>query len=363
MTNSRDVRSSNIELLRILSMMLIIATHLCNHYIDVPGSIWPYTYGVIFIQLVKSITYIAVNMYVIISAYFLCTSSFKTKRIVFTWLEVLFYSLLLGIPYFLDGNTNLHNVLTIFFPIFMSEYWFATVYIGLLILSPFINLSIKAMTEKQMRVLCIVLLMLFSIIPSFIGPISRWVSFGGSCGLVWFIVLYYCSAYIRLYIPKEKICSNKYKYLVIGIILASFAAIARFIIAFITAKIFGRAIGAGYFYGNNVIFNVIATYMIFAFFSSIKFHNASICNVINILAKSSFGVYLIHESPIARKYLEIIVPEFYDLTSLLLPLQFLLIVLAIWGICTLIDFVRQILFKPLNNINYFPKLDQFVNSI
>lgn len=78
--NSNKVRCSNIELLRIISMMLIVATHLCNHYMDMDGSLWPFPPGFIFLQSVKSVTYIAVNMYVLISAYFLCTSRFNPNR-------------------------------------------------------------------------------------------------------------------------------------------------------------------------------------------------------------------------------------------------------------------------------------------
>ena len=157
------MRKSNIELLRIISMMLIVSTHLCNHYMDVPGSVWPFPDGFVFMQTMKSVTYIAVNMYVLISAYFLCTSPFMSKRVLMTWAEVLFYSLVLGIPNILQGGMSIKGMATVFFPVLMSEYWFATVFIGMLALSPFLNMCIKALNERSHRYLCIVMLPLFFI--------------------------------------------------------------------------------------------------------------------------------------------------------------------------------------------------------
>lgn len=271
--NSNKVRCSNIELLRIISMMLIVATHLCNHYMDMDGSLWPFPPGFIFLQSVKSVTYIAVNMYVLISAYFLCISRFKSKRIIMIWLEVLFYSLLIGIPHIVNGGVGFTKIVTVFFPVLMSEYWFATVFIGLLVLSPFINITIRSMSQKALLLNCCVLLFLTSVVPTVIGPFSSWVAYGGSCGLLWFITLYYCGSYIRLFVSKELIILYKSKILVYGLVFMMFAAIARFVIAFTTAHLLGHAVGAGFFYGNNVIFNVVGTLLIFMYFTIIKIEN------------------------------------------------------------------------------------------
>lgn len=209
-------RCANIELLRIVSMMLIIASHLCNHYMEMDGSLWPFPSGFLFLQSIKSITYIAVNMYVLISAYFLCESTFKSKRIIMIWLEVLFYSLIIGIPHIINGGVDFSRKITVFLPILMSEYWFATVFIGLLLVSPFINISIRSMNQETLLINCFVLLSLTSIVPTFIGPFSRWVAYGGSCGLLWFITLYYCASYVRLYVKEDFLLSNKKKLLFCG---------------------------------------------------------------------------------------------------------------------------------------------------
>ena len=361
--NSNKVRCSNIELLRIISMMLIVATHLCNHYMDMDGSLWSFPPGFIFLQSVKSVTYIAVNMYVLISAYFLCTSRFKSKRIIMIWLEVLFYSLLIGIPHIVNGGVSFTKIVAVFFPVLMSEYWFATVFIGLLVLSPFINITIRSMSQKALLLNCCVLLFLTSVVPTVIGPFSSWVAYGGSCGLLWFITLYYCGSYIRLFVSKELIILYKSKILVYGLVFVMFAAIARFVIAFTTAHLLGHAVGAGFFYGNNVLFNVAGTILIFLYFLNIRIENALLCSIINSIAKSSFAVYLIHENPFVRIYLEEIIPHYYNFASVLFPIQFMSIMLSIWLLCTIVDYGRRYIFLPLANINVLAKYDNFINNM
>lgn len=360
--NSKKVRCSNIELLRIISMMLIVATHLCNHYMDMDGSLWPFPPGFIFLQSVKSVTYIAVNMYVLISAYFLCTSRFKSKRIIMIWLEVLFYSLLIGVPHIVNGGVSFTKIVTVFFPVLMSEYWFATVFIGLLVLSPFINITIRSMSQKALLLNCCVLLFLTSVVPTVIGPFSSWVAYGGSCGLLWFITLYYCGSYIRLFVSKELIILYKSKILVYGLVFMMFAAIARFVIAFTTAHLLGHAVGAGFFYGNNVIFNVVGTLLVFMYFTVVKIENNTLIKVVNSLAKSSFAVYLIHENPFIRPYLEQYIPNYYDFSSVWFPLQFISIMTFIWIVCTFIDYGRRCIFQFFEKMPMHTRMDDVINK-
>lgn len=356
-------RSSNIELLRIISMMLIIATHLFGHHIDMVGSEYPFPRGYVFYWVVKSITYIAVNMYVLISAYFLCQSEFKIKRIFLLWLEVLFYSIIIGLPSALTSSIKEGGAfITIFFPILFNEYWFATVFMGMLVLSPFINMTLRAFTEKTLRYFCLILLLLFSVIPSFIGPFSRWLSYGGSCGILWFVVLYYIAAYIRMYVDLEVLQKKKITLLIFGLFFSVFAALSRFVIVLGSYHLIGHAVGGGFFYGNNIIFNVIGTITIFLFFLLIKINNIHVSLVINALAKSSFAVYLIHENPFISPILTEYAPHYISTNSIWFPAQFLYVLFSIWFACTVIDFVRQCFFKPLSKVNlsYF---DKQINSL
>lgn len=161
----------------------------------------------------------------------------------------------------------------------------------------------------------------------------------------------------------RKTDESKMATIAVGGVFSVFAAVARFVIAFVTAKILGNPVGAGFFYGNNIIFNVLATILIFMFFLTIKIESQRACKAINAIAKSSFAVYLIHENPFVRPYLEELIPRLYDFHSVWLPAQFFAIVLMIWGTCTLVDYIRQFIFIPLGKRNWLVSLDDKVNSL
>lgn len=141
-----------------------------------------------------------------------------------------------------------------------------------------------------------------------------------------------------------------------------FAAIARFVIAFTTANLFGHAVGAGFFYGNNVFFNVVGTMLIFMYFLVLKINNNMFSKIINSLAKSSFAVYLIHENPFIRTYLEQCIPNYYDFASIWFPVQFIFIMMSIWTICTIADYFRRYLFLPLTKRTMLYRFDNYIND-
>ena len=90
MNNIKKLRDSNIELLRIISMIMIVVHHYemfagftnsgnvsLNSYIEIA---------------LYSLGKLGVNIFVIISGYFLITSQFNTKKAVKLWMQIFFYS-------------------------------------------------------------------------------------------------------------------------------------------------------------------------------------------------------------------------------------------------------------------------------
>ena len=71
--------------------------------------------------------------------------------------ETLFYSILIySIFYFtIYQEKTVKETLINFFPVFLRNYWFVTVYIVLLILSPFLNKLINSLSQKQYMYLMI----------------------------------------------------------------------------------------------------------------------------------------------------------------------------------------------------------------
>ena len=135
-------RMANMELLRCVAMLMVTALHFLGKGNILPplaeeglgpagAAAW----------LMESFCIVAVNLYMFISGYFLCTSSFKLSRLAGLWFQVWLYSVTLGAVGILTGimpgeEVDIHLFLTLLFPISMDHYWFMTAYVILYLLFP-----------------------------------------------------------------------------------------------------------------------------------------------------------------------------------------------------------------------------------
>lgn len=364
-SNTRCKRLSNIELLRIFSMLLVIATHFWGHGIELK-SIEPFTLPYYFGWFVKGISYVSVNTYVLISAYFLCKSKFKISRLLMLWLEIEFYSIFLYLIAILSKTIHFSSkgILTALFPICTGEYWFVTIYIGLFLLSPILNFFIATINRKQHEVIIVILCLLFVIVPN-IFFFSKWLNFGTGYGIVWFVVLYFIGSYLRLYVSREWINRNTMKIRLLSILFLALPGISRIIIAFFTRLILGHVVGGGLFFANNSIIMVPATILFFLMFLTYDIKNEKLESVINMLSSGSFAVYLIHDNPnISTKMWNILIYNIH-LYDFRLVVDFLAIIIGVYVICAIVDVIRQRLFKPIVHLltkkDY--KIDIFINEM
>ena len=356
-------RLSNIELLRIISMLLIITTHFWGHGIDL-ASIEPFTFPYYFGWFVKGVSYVSVNIYVLISAYFLCRSKFKVSKLLALWFEIEFYSVSLYALAVLSNIVlfSIRGVLTALFPVCTGEYWFVTIYIGLFLLHPILDFFIAAMNRRQHGVTVIILILLFSVIPN-IFFFSKWLNFGTGYGIVWFVVLYFIGSYLRLYVTKKWIKRNTMKIRILSIIFLLLPGISRIVIAFSTRLILGHVMGAGLFFSNNSIIIVPATVLFFLMFLSFDIKNEKVGKVINKLSSGSLAVYLIHDNPNISSKLWDILTEDIHLDDMRLIIEFLGVIIGIYVSCIIIDAIRRQLFETANNISVGNKIDIFINKV
>lgn len=197
---TRKKRNPSMDLLRIVSMILIIWLHSIDHsgVIEaadaIGGMIGAYS------RFVYMLAQVCVNCYVLISGYFLVKSTFRLQKLASLWMEVVFYSVVIKLVFMLTGYTpfSITSLVSCLIPIFTGRYWFITIYFGLYMVSPFLNIAIYSMNREQHLKLNMLLLVLFSgmvsIYPSFKGMNS-----GAGWGLAWFVVLYFFAAWFRLY--------------------------------------------------------------------------------------------------------------------------------------------------------------------
>lgn len=149
-------RKSNIELLRIVSMLMIMTHHFIIHALypnvmdgDAPvGAIW-----------LNALCYVAVNCFVLISGYF--TIRLSWRRILSYLFMVIFYAFVINLAIRLNagGRPGKSLLISSLFPLtHNNHWWFITQYTMLMLISPLLNAALKAMDRKAMRFSLICLL-------------------------------------------------------------------------------------------------------------------------------------------------------------------------------------------------------------
>lgn len=156
----KNKRNSSLELLRIICMILIIAHHYSVHGGFSPLSLENLSMERMFIRIIGMFGRVSTSVFILISGYFLVTSDTKKyyRKIVHLMAEMLFYSIILycimalvSPPLKLDGK----KIFEMFFPVFWGN-WFVVYYILLYVLSPFINIWLKAMSRKTYTIFMII---------------------------------------------------------------------------------------------------------------------------------------------------------------------------------------------------------------
>lgn len=197
LTPSASTRSANLELLRIVAMVMIVLIHIFGkadllHAPDLSAAnrqgFW----------ILETLSIVAVNCYVLISGYFLSRSTFRLNKYLRLWSQVFFYSVTLYLLYYavFPGNGfSERQFYASCFPFLTTRYWYVTAYVALYILSPGLNFLLRNASQRFLANTLLTLFLLFSLWSWFVNPF--YVMSGYS--LLWFCMLYLTAGYIRRY--------------------------------------------------------------------------------------------------------------------------------------------------------------------
>lgn len=200
-TLNPTARQANLELLRCVAMMMVIVLHYLGKGNLLVSLEEPRLYPAEFIAwLLESFCIVAVNVYMFISGYFLCTSCFKPSRLFKLWLQVCMYSLVFGLIGAFTGiieeiAVDTHFFLTLIFPVSMGHYWFMTAYIILYMLLPLLGMAVKKMRKRQLQITVFLLLFAFSLTKSVLPVRLDMDVRGYDC--LWYICVFVVAAYVR----------------------------------------------------------------------------------------------------------------------------------------------------------------------
>lgn len=237
-------RKANYELLRIISMMMIVILHYFSHgggELQIANG----TLGYYFARIITATAQVGVNCFVLLSSYFLIEKSFSLSRVINTVLSVFFYSVLcLGVYILLSGDqVGIREIVYSLFPITSSQYWFMTQYVLLLFFSPLLNVAIANMPEKTLYKITILFVIIFSLIPTIL-PWAKSISSGKN--IAWFITLYLIAGCLKK--QKSKVLSINPIYI---FFLLSFCTVVLDELFIFLAKGIGGNWSTFLFYNNS----------------------------------------------------------------------------------------------------------------
>lgn len=292
-------RKSNIEILRIISMCLIIYHHFALYSGILEGQ-----------EINKTLIFgilggiggkIGVACYILITGYFGVGKEFNTKRIFKLWLQTFCYSVGFWLFFRLTGKSELNKVDTVktFLPLVYNKYWFITSYIYLMILTPFINKFLNGLKRQDYKKVIVILTIFFVMVPTIFYSSEMIGGANPLIGTVLFVYLYIIGGYINLYGLKF-FENNKIKNIILillGYIIVTFIALIGKKIQ--QYNVFWNNLFS-YYREVNSIFILLPSISLFYIFKKIDIG----CNkIINYIAGLSLGVYFLHENFFMRDLL------------------------------------------------------------
>lgn len=323
----RKIRNSNLELLRILSMYMIVFIH-ANMYLGrfCGGFFKTFCNG-----FVNGICNIGVTCFILISGY--CGMKFKIKKLIKMECMMITYSLLETAllcalyPEQMKGAVLLETLVKSLLPVITRKYWFYSCYVCLYLLSGFAQKFIEKIEKKEFRDFLLLLLLLFSVFPTlFYFEIIP----DNGKGFVQMTMIYLIGRYIKMY--HDTSLPGKKALLLFG---------GLWIINSISHEL-PVQIGGIYHHicKDNSITNIIMAVILFYLFKELKLQS----KVINKLASHMFAVFALNNTLVQ------VVMEQMDSSEWNPPggfagfLTLAGVVLGILLLCVVIGGIREVLF-------------------
>lgn len=349
-----SARKSNIELLRIICILMIISFH----YVYKGGFQFDgFTINEFFVKIFWMFGELGVNIFVLITGYFLIHGRFRFKKLVLLIFEVLFYHLvtivLASRVGMYDLPVNWRTFVLEFFPVTRSYYWLITVYILIYILSPYLNMFAKMLSKRDYIKFLTIVLLLWSVIPTVFGLFYNTTeSLLYYNRFIWLIIVYFIGAYIRLH--SLNLFKNRGRAVVISflLIVGSILFIEKFEEYFWMIGTYETA----YFWTPNSVLMILLSVSMFDFFLHMDIpYNG----LINKLASTTLGIYILHDGVFVYYLWHVIFKnaQYQESKFLLLHILFATVIIFVAGAC--IDLLRQCFIEK--NIARLWDLQSFCN--
>lgn len=357
----KKVRQSNFELLRVISVILILMSH-CDDFFGF-GDAYSTTLGVnkLINDWLHAGGQIGVGCFVLISGYFMVQQDFSLKRILKLAGEIWFYAIGIWAVWLalniyqgeVQLGTTLVQTVYAFFPLLFTHYWFATAYTILMILSPFFNKLIFSMDRKNYRTFLTILIVIFVVLQGGIPKALQEMSEGR---LIPVFIMYFIAGYLKRFRTERKYNAARHFSVAAGVYILLIAS--SYIITLLGVMLDSQSIvSQQYFYRvlNSPFIVVICTELFIGMMETpIKYNKR-----INEVAACSFGIYLIHTNRLMWGYLTALFPIYKETRPLFVLLYTVISIAVIYLVCLLVELIRR---KTVEKL-WMAFLDKYLDKI
>ena len=348
-------RSSNIELLRIVAMLFIMFGHLSREGgLGLPSADFLHSepiFGGLGVWF-RMINLTGVDIFVLISGYFAIRP--RVNSVISLFFQGIFFSVGMYALWVLtkQADFSLGELSMHLKP--MKVYWFFGSYVWLVLLAPVLNRYVESATKREFGVF-------LAVYYFFVCGMEWWMSASSELqrgySVLAFVGLYLLARYVRLHGGRWCELAPRYDLL---IFLGSTALSA--LLALVLFWRMGRPlVGDDALVDRLVSYTsplcIVASLSLLLFFSKIKLGHV---RWINWLAASSFSVYLLHEEYLTRDRYGALANYIGQHYAVLVAILLLVVlVLGVYLAATLIDQVRQLLWRRL----FSPPLDRIEGAL
>lgn len=357
----------NIELLRIVCALMVIAFHMIAQSDVLDNcSAENYVFSVIFHAGGR----MACSVFVIIGAYFLVDIPFRTYRVIHLFLKTAVTVAAIDLLIALFANNLLETssigklVLQIF-PIAGKPYWFVDAYIYMLILSPILNRMLNEVRMQNYVKVLLILSMFFVVMGS--HP-SSFETFPFVNDTLWFCFLYLLTGKLKRMNFFNSISRGKWA----ALFIINYILICGICIICNNLKsTWEYAWILRFFYVSTYqsIFAFVAAISLFGWFLHIDISNNRICVAIETISRHTFGVFLIHQVPLLWKngwlWNELFNIKEYAYTTWF-PRKCFVSLVCCFCICFVLDILLEKIYVILSRAIKIPQLadelDKFIGE-
>ena len=347
MANKQAQRDSNLELMRIVLMFFIITHHFVVNS-GVLGLIAPtdLSANAVFIRLWGMWGKTAINSFVLITGWFMCTSRLTWKKYVRLLAQIYFWKILIWIVFAVAGMPGitpyeLYKNATM--PFWSVDDGFVASFLAMYLTIPFLNRLLTTLDKGAHLRLLALLLGIHTVLTTFLFSPSAFSEYG------WYCTLYLLAAYLRTYAPAW----TENRRLVSGL---TFASIALSMLSVVVYMLLNYRAGAA---AHNPYFLVMDSgkllalttgVLVFLWFKGLKLpYNKAI----NTVSATVFGVLLIHtHSDLMRAWLWgrggvfDVQTAFESFGLAHLALWSLFAAVSVFAVCSVLDWLRIRFVEP-----------------